>query len=133
MLRKDEDPFALAPQPGLDQLPALLDTIRKAGLECDLQLEGEPAELTAGVDLVGYRVIEAGLHVMAASGCRHGTLAVRNRPGDLELEIRSADSVPDLDGALRGISERVALYSGDLRVASADGFALHAHLPLAAA
>ncbi|MFZ0040304.1 MAG: histidine kinase dimerization/phosphoacceptor domain-containing protein, partial [Solirubrobacteraceae bacterium] len=32
MLRKDEDPRALAPQPGLDQLPALLDSIRAAGL-----------------------------------------------------------------------------------------------------
>jgi signal transduction histidine kinase len=133
MLRKDEDPRALAPQPGLDQLPALLDTIRKAGLDCDLQLEGEPAVLTPGVDLVGYRVIEAALRAAAASGCRRGVVTVGYRLGDLELEIRSGDSVRDLDGALRGISERVALYGGSLRVAPADGFALHAHLPLAVA
>jgi signal transduction histidine kinase len=133
MLRKDEDPVALAPQPGLGQLPALLDTIRTAGLECDLQLEGEPAELTPGVDLVGYRVIEAALRAVAASGCRHGAVTVRYRLGDLELEIRSGDSVRDLDGALRDVSERVALYGGSLRVAPADGCALRAHLPLAAA
>jgi signal transduction histidine kinase len=133
MLRKDEDPVALAPQPGLDQLPALLDTMRTAGLECDLQLVGEPSELTPGVDLVGYRVIEAALHAVSISGCRHAAVTVRHRLGDLELEIRSDDSVGDLDSALGGISERVALYGGSLRVAPADGFAFHAHLPLAVA
>lgn len=133
MLRKDEDPVALAPQPGLNQLPALLDTIRTAGLECDLELQGEPAGLTPGVDLVGYRVIEAVMRAVVASGCRRGAVTVRYRLGDLELEIRSGDAVRDLEGALRGISERVGLYGGSLRVAPGDGFALHAHLPLAAA
>jgi signal transduction histidine kinase len=132
MLRKDEDPRALAPQPGLDQLPALLDTIRAAGLECHLQLQGESVDLTPGVDLVGYRVIEAALRTATTSGCRHTVVTVRYRPGDLELEVQSSDSIPDLDQKLRGISERVALYGGRLWLAPADGFALHAHLPFAA-
>ncbi len=132
MLRKDEDPRALAPQPGLDQLPALLDSIREAGLECHVHLEGEPVDLTPGVDLVGYRVIEAALRTAATSGCRRAVVTVRYRLGDLELEVQSGDSIPDLEQALRGTSERVALYGGSLRLVSADGFALHAHLPLAA-
>ncbi|MFZ0041734.1 MAG: histidine kinase, partial [Solirubrobacteraceae bacterium] len=132
MLRKDEDPRALAPQPGLDQLPALLDSIRAAGLDCHLQLEGEPVDLTPGVDLVGYRVVEAALGAVTTSGCRRAVVTVRYRLGDLELEVQSDDSIPDLEQTLRGISERVALYGGSLRVAPAAGFALHAHLPLAA-
>lgn len=132
MLRKDEDPRALAPQPGLDQLPALLDSIRAAGLECHLHLEGEPIDLTPGVDLVGYRVIEAALHTAATAGCRRAVVTVRYRLGDLELEIESGDPIPDLEQTLRGISDRVALYGGSLRLPPADGFALHAHLPLAA-
>ena len=79
LLRKDEDPRALAPQPGLDQLPALLDSIREAGLECDLTLEGEPIGLTPGVDLVGYRVIEAALRTAAASAA--GALWSRSATG----------------------------------------------------
>jgi signal transduction histidine kinase len=132
MLRKDEDPSALAPQPGLDQLPTLLDSMRETGLECHLHLEGEPLDLTPGVNLVGYRVIEAALHTAATTGCRRAAVTVRYRLDDLELEVQSGDSIPDLDQTLRWISERVALYGGSLRLAPADGFALHAHLPLAA-
>jgi signal transduction histidine kinase len=132
MLRKDEDPRALAPQPGLDQLPALLDSIREAGLGCHMHLEGEPVDLTPGVDLVGYRVIETALRTAATSGCRDAMVTVRYRLGDLELEVQSADSIPDLEQTLRAISERVALYAGSLRLAQANGFALHAQLPLAA-
>jgi len=132
MLRKDEDPRALAPQPGLDQLPALLDSIREAGLECHLHLESEPVDLTPGVDLVSYRVIETALRTAAVSGCRRAALTIRYRLGNLELEIQSGDSIPDVGQILRSISERVALYGGSLRIAPAEGFALHAHLPLPA-
>jgi signal transduction histidine kinase len=132
MLRKDEDPRALAPQPGLDQLPVLLDTISETRLECDLHLEGEPLDLTPGVDLVGYRVIEAALRTAATSGCRRAVVTVRYRLDELELEVQSGDPIPDPEQTLRAISERVALYGGSLRLAPGVGFALHAHLPLAA-
>jgi signal transduction histidine kinase len=132
MLRKDEDPRALAPQPGLDQLGALLDSTREAGLECHLHLDGEPVDLTPGIDLVGYRVIEAALSSATAAGCRRAAVTVRHRGGDLQLGVESDDSIPGLERKLGGISERVALYGGSLRLAPADGFALHAHLPLPA-
>ncbi len=35
MLRKDDDPRALSPQPGLKQLPALIESIRESGFACD--------------------------------------------------------------------------------------------------
>ena len=35
MLRKDDDPRALSPQPGLGQLAALIDSLRDAGLACE--------------------------------------------------------------------------------------------------
>jgi signal transduction histidine kinase len=37
VLRKEDDPGALAPQPGLDQMPALLDAIGATGRRCRLQ------------------------------------------------------------------------------------------------
>ena len=133
MLRKDDDPRALAPQPGLDQLTSLLDSIRDTGLECSLTYEGEPCALTPGVDLVGYRVIEAALRSAAGSACHRASVTVRYGASRLELEIRGTDPIPDLERALLGISQRVGLYDGSLRVVVDDGFAVNAELPLGAA
>jgi signal transduction histidine kinase len=135
MLRKDEDPRALAPQPGLDQLATLLDTMRDAGLSCELRSEGEPIDLTPGIDLVGYRVIEAALGCAARHRCRAAVVTVRYRPDGLELEVCGERSIPDLERELLGMSERVALYDGSLeaRPAEGEGFALRTRLPLEAA
>jgi signal transduction histidine kinase len=135
MLRKDDDPRALAPQPGLDQLTTLLDSVRDGGLDCELHTEGEPIDLTPGIDLVGYRVIEEVLACAAHHRCGGAVVNVRYRPDRLELEIRGDGTIPDLDADLRGMSERVALYDGSLETLSTGGrgFALQARLPLGAA
>lgn len=135
MLRKDDDPRALAPQPGLDQLATLLDSLRTRGLECGLRTEGEPIDLTPGIDLVGYRVIEQVLACATRHRCGRAVVSVRYRPYWLELEIRGDGSITDLDEDLRGMSERVSLYDGSLETlpAGGDAFALQARLPLGAA
>ena len=135
MLRKDDDPRALAPQPGLDQLASLLDSIRQAGLACELCTEGEPIDLTPGLDLVGYRVIEVALLSAAHHRSSYVTVTVRYGRERLELDIRGDGPMPALEQELRGISERVALYDGSLCAVptEGDGFALQARLPLAAA
>jgi signal transduction histidine kinase len=135
MLRKDEDQRALAPQPGLGQLASLLDSMRQAGLACELRTEGEPIDLTPGLDLVGYRVIEAALLSAAHHRSSHVMVTVRYGTERLELDVRGDGSVPELERELHGISERVALYDGSLRAvpADGDGFALRARLPLTAA
>ncbi len=130
MLRKDDDARALAPQPGLDQLPALLETAREAGLDCRLETEGTPIDLTPGVDLVGYRVVEAALQIAAEHDCHNATVTARYDPNQVDLEIRGDTPILDLEHEMRGIAERVALYDGSLRVLTADGFALRAQLPL---
>src|ERR1019366_10223775 len=117
---------------GLGQLAALIDSARGSGFACELRTLGEPIALTPGVDLVVYRVIEALL-----SAARHrcsGTIAtLRYQPHELELEIRSDRSIPDLDEQLRAIAQRVALYDGSLQTlpASSGGVARQGPLPLA--
>jgi signal transduction histidine kinase len=132
MLRKDDDPRTLAPQPGLDQLAPLLASLRAQGLTCRLRTDGEQIDLTPGIDLVGYRLIEATL--LSAAHERGGQAAVtlRYSPERLELEIVGDTPIPELERELHGMSERVALYQGNLLIVpSADGgFALHATLPL---
>jgi signal transduction histidine kinase len=132
MLRKDDDPRALAPQPGLEQLSRLVGEMRDTGLECELQYEGEPIALTPGVDLVGYRVIEAALHSAAQHRCSQATVIVRYGGASLELEIHGDGPMPDLERELEGMIERVALYDGTLRTLPGDTFALQARLPLSA-
>jgi signal transduction histidine kinase len=135
MLRKDDDARALAPQPGLDQLAMLLRATRDTGVECDLRCEGQPIDLTPGIDLVGYRVVEAALASAARHHSRRAGVIVRYLPKQLELEIRGDTTMSDLDAELPGLTERVALYDGNLRAldGSDDGFVLHALLPLRAA
>jgi signal transduction histidine kinase len=134
MLRSDDDPRALSPQPGLGQLPALLGSLRLAELTCECQTVGDPIDLTPGIDLVAYRVVEAGLCAAAAQHVANAGAKIRYGPHDLELEIRGDSPIADLDATVAPLAERVALYDGELRVESTgERFALHARIPLEAA
>lgn len=135
MLRKDDDPRALSPQPGLNQLPALIDTTGQAGLTCELRTVGNPVDLTPGVDLVAYRVIEAAL-LTAARHHRHRVLVtIRYTPHELDLGISGDGTIPGLEQSLQATAQRVALYDGSLSAATpADGgFELQVRLPIGAA
>lgn len=133
MLRKDEDPQALVPQPGLDQVATLIESARDGGIACELRSEGEPVDLTPGVDLVGYRVIEAVLASALLNHSRRAAVAIRYGRRELELEIRGDGTPVDLELQLRSVAERVALYDGSLEARSEkdeDTFSVHARLPL---
>jgi signal transduction histidine kinase len=132
MLRKDDDPRALAPQPGLKQLGALVESMRALDLECELRTDGTPIDVTPGVDLVGYRVVEAVLQSAAQHHSRRALVTTQYRSGQLELEIRGHGAIPDLDRELSSIAQRVALYDGSvLSTAASAGFTVRARLPLA--
>jgi len=132
MLRKDDDPRALTPQPGLDQLRALVDSVREAGSVCDLRTEGEPVDLTPGVDLVAYRVIEEALRCVTRNAASRAVVCIGYKPHELELEVRGRGSIPDLEQDLGQVARRVALYDGRLRIKAfgVGDYAVRATLPL---
>jgi len=131
MLRKDDDPRALSPQPGLGRVTALIESLRSTGLACERHTVGEPVDLTPGVDLVAYRVIEAALYAAAERHVRHSSVTVNFRLRELELEIRGDGTIPDLDRTVASLVDRVDLYRGELRTEpQSTGFALRARLPL---
>jgi signal transduction histidine kinase len=134
MLRKDDDPSALAPQPGLDQVSALVESLRREGLACDLKREGAPIDLTPGIDLVAYRVIEAALLAAARHHSPSATVMVRSCPEQLEIEIHGGCAASALDRDLGGIAHRVGLYDGSMQIVPTGGrgFAMLVNLPLAA-
>jgi signal transduction histidine kinase len=134
LLREDDDPRALAPQPGLAQVGALLRSFHERGLTCKLHTEGEPVGVATGVDLLGYRMIEAALLTAVEHGSIRANVTVSYGPRRLDLEVRGDESIANADEQLRGICERVALYDGTLRIQPAGerGFTLKARLPLTA-
>ncbi|MFC4533839.1 sensor histidine kinase [Sphaerisporangium dianthi] len=83
----------LAPQPGVAQLPGLVEQVRLAGLEAVLEIEGDPVPLPAGVDLSAYRIVQEALtnvrkHVGPARA------RVRLCYGDREVRVEIHDAGP---------------------------------------
>ena len=132
VLHHDDDPRALAPQPGVAQLPALVDAIRALGVECRLVQTGAP-ELTPGVDLVAYRVVEAALQAACDGGCRTAGVTVEASHDRLRLEVSGDAPVSGLDDRLVAVAHRAALYDGHLDVSANDesGFRIEGALPIA--
>jgi signal transduction histidine kinase len=60
VLRHDQ-PAALAPQPQLADLPALVDTARRAGVSVQLSVPPAPGQAPAGVGVCAYRIVQESL------------------------------------------------------------------------
>jgi signal transduction histidine kinase len=136
VLRAD-DAHSLSPRPGLDQLPALVEQTRRAGLLVDLRTEGTPWRLSAGADLSAYRIVQESLtNVCKHAGASRAIVRVRYDDRSLTVEICDDGVGPtgDTTGGhgLVGIRERVALYGGNLHVGlqPTGGFVVRAVLPL---
>ncbi len=134
VLRRDDEELALAPQPSLAHVRDLVARARAAGLPVELEVEGEAAELPAGVDLTAYRVIQEALGgALAAPDARRAT--VRLRYGDAEIALEVIDvgeARPGPERQLLGVRERVAIYHGEVVAEPVDeaGYAVRARLPV---
>jgi signal transduction histidine kinase len=121
------------PQPGMGQLPALVERARAAGLRIELRVEGEPAPLPAAVDLTAYRIMQEALTGSIENADRYAAVIVRYGQTALELELvddGSAEGRFDATGEAR-LRERAASLGGDIRWGphNGGGFAIHAALP----
>jgi signal transduction histidine kinase len=138
MLRGANETPALAPQPGMATLGALVEQIRDAGLPVEYRVEGEPVVLPPGIDLSAYRIVQEALtNALRHAGPARARVAVRYRPTRLELEIENdgrSDEGADGNGqGLVGMEQRVALYGGQLTAGprvGASGYRVRATLPL---
>jgi signal transduction histidine kinase len=135
MLRKDDDPTSLCPQPGLALAGGLVDRLAADGLPCTLCMECDPTELTPGIDLVAYRAIEAVLTAALQHAAREGQVAVRRSGLTLELLVTVTPGASEIDPddfaqGLHAIIDRIGLYDGRLRLAEAGGGDVAAHITL---
>jgi signal transduction histidine kinase len=137
MLRADDEEVALAPQPSLAHLEALVTHVRAAGMPVEVRVEGRPRELAPGVDLSAYRIVQEALtNALKHAGRAQALVLVRYGEDRLELEIADTGTGVANGGGgghgLAGMRERVAVFGGELESGPRreGGFAVRATLPL---
>lgn len=147
VLRTEDQVAELAPQQGIADIPALVDSVRRAGVEVAMSLSPPPVDAPASLQITAYRIIQEAL----SNAVRHAPgspVEVELRASDTDVTIRvhngRADGPPDAAAitterppvpghGLRGMKERVALLAGTL-VAGPDpagGWTVTAVLPWA--
>jgi signal transduction histidine kinase len=138
VLREDGTGSELEPQPGLAQLPGLVERARAAGMEVSLQVEGSPRPLPASLDLSAFRIVQEALTNVSKHAGGAGA-SVRVSWGADALRLRVLDSgtgrgvrVNGSGHGLVGMRERVKLHGGSLRTGAlpGGGFEVNAELPL---
>ena len=134
-LRSEGEPD-LAPTPGLDELPKLIENARLADVRVEFDRGNIPV-LPAAVQLSAYRIVQEALtnvikHVAAPARC---TVRITAESGELHLAVID-DGTPrrlvDEPGhGLIGMHERAVLHHGTLVAGRQPdgGFAVHARLP----
>jgi signal transduction histidine kinase len=136
-MRDGDDDVELSPQPGLDALPALADSVGRAGLPVRVHVEGEAVPLPRAVDLSAYRIVQEGL-TNSLKHARASAADVTIRYGADEVELEVADDGAGPSGSdgrghgLVGVGERVKIYGGEMTAGPGPdgGFVLTARLPL---
>ena len=88
VLRTDGESASLAPQPGLSELGRLVEQASTGDLAATLTVEGDPVDLSPGLDLAAYRIAQEGLtNALRHSGARHATVTLRWSPTRLDVEV----------------------------------------------
>ncbi len=132
---------ALAPLPGLRQLPALLDQLRTAGLPVELSVEGTPRPLPASIDLSLYRIVQEALtNALKHARATRVDVVVCWAAQEVLVEVTDDGRGPPPAAARSagagtiGMRERVALFDGELRVGPRPqgGYAVRVCLPISA-
>jgi signal transduction histidine kinase len=138
VLRTQDGVAERAPQPGIDQLEDLLEQVRSTGVTVEFTVEGVPVELTQGVALAAYRVVQESLTNARKHGGPQVSALVGMHYSERELRLsvrddgRGAEAPTDGQGnGLAGMRERVAMFGGALTAGPlpVGGFQVEAVLP----
>jgi signal transduction histidine kinase len=143
VLRQDHtsDGASLVPQPGLDDLPALVASVEEAGADVRLELSGDLTGLSAARQLAVYRLVQESLTNVLRHAGRRARVDVRVcEDGDGTVVVVSDDGQgpgsltapggPVAGHGILGMRERVQGFGGTLSAGpSGDGWTVHAQIP----
>jgi signal transduction histidine kinase len=129
VLRHPDDHAELIPQPGVGQIPALVEKMRGTQPDVALHVEGKPGPLPASVDLAVYRFLAEALSTVAGPPTPIDIL-LRFGAEDITLAVTAPQTVR-LDWPTIAMRERVALGQGtiDVEMLPRTGERLVIHLP----
>ncbi|AUG77988.1 Histidine kinase [Kitasatospora sp. MMS16-BH015] len=145
VLRTADTADEYVPQPGVEELPDLLEQVRTAGLPVSFSTTGEARDLPRGVELTVYRIVQEALTNVRKHGGPdvRANVAVDFRDRELEVLIEddgrgstaeqlAAGGTDGLGHGLIGMRERVGMVSGSLDVGQrpGGGFRIRAVMPL---
>ncbi|WP_328908685.1 sensor histidine kinase [Streptomyces sp. NBC_00234] len=130
----------LAPAPGLDRLPELVEQASGAGLSVTVETEGERGAVPPGTDLAAFRIVQEALtNVVRHSGSRTAAVRVGYGAGRLWLRIddvgpATGDDAGGSGNGLVGMRERAAALGGTIEAGPrpGGGFRVSAEFPLPA-
>jgi signal transduction histidine kinase len=130
VLRTEEGTAARAPQPGIEQIEALVHRAAATGLAATLTVRGDPVPVAPGLALSAYRIVQEAITNAVRHAQRATTLTVELAwaPGRLKLAVTDdGHGGPPVTGAantgtantgaangfgLAGMRERAALCGG---------------------
>jgi signal transduction histidine kinase len=128
----------LEPQPGVGDLPTLIERTRQAGLDAQLNVDGSSRDLPAAVDLSVYRIVQEALtNVVRHAHATQATVTLAYAPDTLEVTVLDDGNGPngdhgDVGHGLVGMRERVALFGGELETGQrtyGSGYRVRALIP----
>jgi signal transduction histidine kinase len=132
-----DDGDSRAPQPGLDQLPALVAQIERAGLPVQVTINGTPRPLPAGVELNAYRIVQEALtNTLKHAGPTRAEVDIAYDQDSVSVCVsdQGRGSTRDLTAGhgLVSMAQRAALLGGEVTAAPTPegGFQVKAVLPV---
>jgi len=136
VLRADPGDPALAPQPGLDSVASLVESVRRTGLDVALETSGDLDGIAPAVALSAYRIVQESLtNTMRHAEATRAAVQLCREADALVVEVRDESSLPPgpvtPGHGLTGMRERTALLGGDFLAGwDARGFVVRARLPV---
>jgi signal transduction histidine kinase len=130
-------PTRLAPEPGLADIPHLVDDFVSAGLPVTLHTEGRTEQVSAAVGLALYRIAQESLaNIAKHAGTSKTDVGLTISASNALLSVTNAvtATAPAASGngrGLPGMRQRVELLGGILDAGPCrDGWSVHAKIPL---
>jgi signal transduction histidine kinase len=135
---RNETPPPVQPQPGVEDLTALVETAKGAGVDIHLDLQPE-LQVAPSVGLTAYRIVQEAL----SNARRHAsgapvTITVAEDGANLELIVVNGPGAPIRTNptggsqGLIGMYERATMLGGSLTTGATEdgGFRVHGKIPL---
>lgn len=138
VLRPEAEANGLGPQPGIADVPRLVEELREANLQVSLTMDDKLESLPARVALSAYRIVQESLtNVLKHAGPSANTeIRLSEEDNEVVIEVldngRGAALLPGSGHGIVGMRERAQLLGGSLEAGPrpGGGFQVLARLPI---